>query len=218
MPRSRIHTEQRLLEAVGQIISEEGVEQVGVNRVAVRAAVPKSLIYRYFGGMNGLMEAFIRQNNPTTLAPLPDLNSLRQATLEQLFSTLCDYIIDDYRLMRQNTQALDLLKVALFSPNDPTNTIINEKERVFRQFIDEVAAIIQTKHGRAFAILVNSSMTMLVLLSQQQKSILEIDLSSEEGWLDIEQAMRNLFRGAYLFTKERLELAKGERVKERKSG
>jgi AcrR family transcriptional regulator len=60
MPKraTRIETEQRLLDAVGALLAEAGFSALGVNALARRAGVNKSLIYRYYGGMDGLLRAY----------------------------------------------------------------------------------------------------------------------------------------------------------------
>jgi len=54
---SRLQTEARLVDALGALLVEEGFTAVGVNAVCARAGVNKALLYRYFGGLDGLMEA-----------------------------------------------------------------------------------------------------------------------------------------------------------------
>lgn len=58
MERDRNTTEKKLIEAVGKILCSEGYQSIGVNKVAKVAGVDKKLIYRYFGDLNGLVEAF----------------------------------------------------------------------------------------------------------------------------------------------------------------
>ena len=58
MSKSRLQTEQRILDAVGQLLLEQGYPAVGVNAVARRAGCDKVLIYRYFGGFDELLLAF----------------------------------------------------------------------------------------------------------------------------------------------------------------
>jgi AcrR family transcriptional regulator len=58
MTRSRLNTEQRLLEAVAALLLEQGYPAVGINSVARRAGCDKVLIYRYFGGLDELLLAF----------------------------------------------------------------------------------------------------------------------------------------------------------------
>ncbi|MGF1449788.1 MAG: TetR/AcrR family transcriptional regulator [Opitutales bacterium] len=56
MPRNRLLTEARLLEAARAIVAESGFSKLGVNSAAARAGYDKVLIYRYFGGYDGLLE------------------------------------------------------------------------------------------------------------------------------------------------------------------
>lgn len=54
----RRKTEESLIKAVGALIQTDGVEALGVNAVARHADVDKVLIYRYFDGLDGLLEAY----------------------------------------------------------------------------------------------------------------------------------------------------------------
>lgn len=61
--RDREATERRLVETIGEMIREGGFEKIGVNAVAERAGVSKILIYRYFGSVDGLVAAYVRQHD-----------------------------------------------------------------------------------------------------------------------------------------------------------
>lgn len=205
MPRNRALTEQRLVDTVGQIVSEEGIEGVRINRVAKRSGVNKILIYRYFGGINGLREAYIKQSKPVVALPSLDVSALRQAPLDVFFETFCEYVIDEYRLLRQNPQAQAVLKANLLNHDAIPSLLTTETAQQYRIMIDELAATLGTKYGRSFAAVINSSMTLLTFLSQQQRTAFGFDLGTDAAWNDIEITVRHLFRGAYLYTKERLE-------------
>ncbi len=58
MKRNRLDTEQRILDAVGGLLLDEGYPAVGINAIARRAGCDKVLIYRYFGGFDELLLAF----------------------------------------------------------------------------------------------------------------------------------------------------------------
>ncbi|MDH3761303.1 MAG: TetR/AcrR family transcriptional regulator [Gammaproteobacteria bacterium] len=58
MTRSRLQTEQRILDAVGTLLLEQGYPAVGINAIARQAGCDKVLIYRYFGGFDELLRAF----------------------------------------------------------------------------------------------------------------------------------------------------------------
>ncbi len=63
MQKSRIHTEQRILQAVKTILLEEGFPAVGINAIARTAGCDKVLIYRYFNGFDGLLQRFAEQHD-----------------------------------------------------------------------------------------------------------------------------------------------------------
>ncbi len=58
MKRGRLQTEQRILDAVAQILLEQGYPAVGINAIARQAGCDKVLIYRYFDGFDSLLLAF----------------------------------------------------------------------------------------------------------------------------------------------------------------
>ena len=57
MARDRERTKARIIDAVCGLLARSGFRAVGVNAVAEAAGVDKVLIYRYFGGLAGLLEA-----------------------------------------------------------------------------------------------------------------------------------------------------------------
>ncbi len=58
MAKSRLQTEQKLLQAVEQIMLKDGFPAIGINAIARQAGCDKVLIYRYFNGFDGLLQAF----------------------------------------------------------------------------------------------------------------------------------------------------------------
>ena len=58
MQKSRINTEQRILDAVETLLLTKGFSEVGINAISREAGCDKVLIYRYFGGLDGLLERF----------------------------------------------------------------------------------------------------------------------------------------------------------------
>lgn len=61
--RNRERTKQRILEAVGALLAESGFKGIGINAIARRAGVDKVLIYRYFGGLPELLEAYAHESD-----------------------------------------------------------------------------------------------------------------------------------------------------------
>ena len=53
--RSRSKTEEKFLNAVLELVAQDGCCALGINAVAHKAGADKVLIYRYFGNLNGLL-------------------------------------------------------------------------------------------------------------------------------------------------------------------
>jgi AcrR family transcriptional regulator len=56
-PRDRQATRRAILFAAKEVLAESGFQEFGVNAVARRAGCDKQLIYRYYGGLEGLVDA-----------------------------------------------------------------------------------------------------------------------------------------------------------------
>jgi AcrR family transcriptional regulator len=56
-PRDRQATRRAILFAAREVIAESGFQEFGINAVARRAGCDKQLVYRYFGGLEGLIDA-----------------------------------------------------------------------------------------------------------------------------------------------------------------
>jgi len=74
--RSRAKTEEKFLNAVLELVAQDGCCALGVNAVAHKAGADKVLIYRYFGNLQGLL---LRAAESRQWLPSLDelLNSLR---------------------------------------------------------------------------------------------------------------------------------------------
>lgn len=60
----RVMTEMRLISAVGTILECEGFEALTIPRVCEVSNAASPLIYRYFGGLDGLFDAYLEQEPP----------------------------------------------------------------------------------------------------------------------------------------------------------
>ena len=61
--KNKEETKRKLVKAVGEILKAEGYAKLGVNNIARQAGVNKKLIYRYFGTVEYLIEAYVVEND-----------------------------------------------------------------------------------------------------------------------------------------------------------
>jgi AcrR family transcriptional regulator len=59
----RIATEQKILNALETLLKDHGYTEVGINAIARQAGCDKVLIYRYFDGLDGLLQSYATLND-----------------------------------------------------------------------------------------------------------------------------------------------------------
>src|SRR3990167_678198 len=98
--RNREQTAARMVAAVGEVLARDGFSGVGVNAVAKQAGVDKVLIYRYFGGLPQLLQAYGRSGDfwpSTTEMTGEDPAALAALPLAQRYAAFFDRFIDALR-------------------------------------------------------------------------------------------------------------------------
>ena len=63
MKKDRAATEEKIYNAFLAILKEKGPQGVGINAIAKEAGVSKELIYRYFGGLKGLLLQYAQKGD-----------------------------------------------------------------------------------------------------------------------------------------------------------
>jgi AcrR family transcriptional regulator len=90
--RDREQTKQKLIHAAGKVLRLKGLQHTSSSAIARLAGVDRKLISRYFGGLNGLLEAYVIQQDywltyARELQTKPDAANIHQVR-EMLISVL----------------------------------------------------------------------------------------------------------------------------------
>lgn len=56
-------TKRKLIDAVGSIIAEKGFKGLRISKISHLAGVDRKLVYRYFGNLDNLIEAYVTEND-----------------------------------------------------------------------------------------------------------------------------------------------------------
>lgn len=178
MERNRDATEKRLLETVGRMVAEKGFEQIGINAVAAQSGVSKILIYRYFGSVDGLLSAYIRQydfwlNLP---ADVPERDELPQF-LKTLFQQQIDRLRTDATLRR-------LYRWELSCNNETIAKIREQREKAGLELIRKFcqASGMQQPEAETISAIFAASITYLAMLSDFCPEYNGIAIDEKVGW------------------------------------
>ncbi|WP_421830478.1 TetR/AcrR family transcriptional regulator [Larkinella sp.] len=182
----------RILQAVGEVISERGVNRVGINAVAERAGVNKVLIYRYFGGWEGLMERFLHEGHFLTdyNRQFLEKHPVVDPTIKK--QTRVDYLVGLLRELKGRMPAQEMLKWEISNPGSYlSQQLAIARNESFQKVLDQFFTNDREDQSAVTAILV-SGITMLLLIAPNQNQFMTLDLQSDEGWKRIEQAIHQI--------------------------
>lgn len=183
--RDREATERRLLDTIGRMINEIGFEKIGINAVAAQSGVSKILIYRYFGSMEGLMTAYIRQHDFWINFPheIPERSQL-PAFLKKMFR-------EQIEQLRSNPTLKRLYRWELSSDNDMIVKLRQQRESAGIRRIEEVSRLIgyPQQELATLASLITASITYLVMLEEFCPVYNGIPLNDDAGWQQIIQGI-----------------------------
>ncbi|WP_018621900.1 TetR/AcrR family transcriptional regulator [Spirosoma luteum] len=190
--RNRAKTTQRIVEALEEVIAERGLEGVGVNRVAEKASVSKVLIYRYFGGMEGLLEYYVKMGKlfPIfTPALLDQIRPLHESDIARIWYR---QVIQTYRHFRTYKAAREVLKASVIE-NDPiAETTARAQDEEMTRLVSQLS-FVKGADTEAISAVVLGAMNYLTIMAQNDRTMISIDLRSEEGWERIENAVKTIY-------------------------
>jgi AcrR family transcriptional regulator len=193
-PRNRDATRERILAAVGTLLAREGFSSLGVNAVAREAGVDKVLIYRYFGGIDALLDAWGRAalaapSTASASGPPPPDGAGRAAAALLGFA----------RAAREHPQALEVMRWELVEDNALTRRLAELREAagftdLARLGLDEARA--REVDLPAVAAILSAGLLHLALRARTAPRWLGIPLRSRQGWARLERAATSLARNA----------------------
>jgi AcrR family transcriptional regulator len=197
-PRAREETERRLVQALEDVLREEGFAAIGVNAVAQRAGVDKVLIYRYFDGLPGLLRRYAESGSfwPT----LDEILGADRAVLREPDpARLVARVLGGYaRALRARPVTLELLAWECGQRTDLTAVLEDARERAMEQLYAELrdAGVggndpLQLTVGA----LLSAGVHYLAMRGRFIPSFAGIAIGSEAGWAAVEEATESIYRG-----------------------
>lgn len=179
--RDREATEQRMLAAVGEMVRTDGFEKIGVNALAAHCGVSKILIYRYFGSLEGLLAAYIRQHDFWINFSL-DIPGRRQLPdfLKKIFRTMIGRLHADPTLRR-------LYRWELSADNELVGALRRQREKAGLELIAKVCRKtgLPEPEVAVLATFLTASVTYLVLLEENCPVYNGIPIDKAAGWEQI---------------------------------
>lgn len=171
-------TKKKLLDALENIIKEDGFEKVGVNLISARAGVSKVLIYRYFGSLENMIIDYLSEKDfwINVNTDFPDRENLKEF-IKKIFR-------DQISQLRNNEVIKKLQRWELTQSNSIVEKLRLKQEAKGISLITIVSQIARhpQEEVAAIATILSASITYLVILSDNCPQYNGIDIQSNKGW------------------------------------
>lgn len=186
--KNRKATELALIQAVSDIIEENGFEGLGINAVASKAGVSKMLIYRYFNSLDGLIAAYIQKNDYWINfdEQLPDATHVGEF-IKQMFKR-------QIKLLRENYTLKRLYRWELATDHKIVKELREKREEKGVWLVEAVSALSQhpKQETAAMASILSAAISYLALLEENCPVYNGLKLQEESGWEQLETGINLL--------------------------
>lgn len=192
--RNRDETSARLLAAVGEVLARDGFAALGVNAVAKQAGVDKVLIYRYFGGLPELIQAWGESGRfwPGVDELVgPHRAAFLQLPLAERYARFFEHFIDG---LRARPLTLEIMAAEITERNELTAILETEREtwgaEAARLLGDD--AWDRRPALRGVTLLLVAGVQYLLVRSRTIRLFGGLDIRSDRDWATLKASVREL--------------------------
>lgn len=186
--KNRQATEMSLIKAVNDIIEENGFEGLGINAVAMKAGVAKVLIYRYFDSLDGLIAAYIQQNDfwINFNEQLPDKAHISEFIKKAFKRQIVD--------LRKSYTMKRLYRWELSTDNKIVRELRDKRDKKGVWLVEAISKLTQhpQRETAAVATIISAAISYLALLEENCPVYNGLKIQAETGWEQLEDGINLL--------------------------
>jgi len=195
--RSRAATESRLVDAAGAVLIRVGFQGFGVNAVAREAGCDKQLIYRYFGGLDGLATALCAREGEALSAALDAHAPASPAS--DYASLIGDLVLAYLETLTANRAAQNLVLWELSAPSPALSGFARARAKMLAGWIARRQGQLSPPDG-VDALAVNALLIALVhqivLARSASQAGRAVSAQQDEAWARARAALSHMVRTA----------------------
>lgn len=190
--RDKERTKVKILKAVGEVIEQHGTDKVGINLIARAAGVNKVLIYRYFGGVEGVMEQYVKTGEYTSTSSLEFIDNMEVPSQENRGKAWAGILLAAMNDLRERKATRDLIRWEIGAGRP---VLANVRNEVANRMMEKVGEFKNYPDTGALITLVMSGIYYITVSSDFRDEIMDVNLKSDEGWSRIQKVIEDLFAG-----------------------
>jgi AcrR family transcriptional regulator len=195
--RNKDATRAALLVAAKNVLADQGFQDFGINAIARRAGCDKQLIYRYFGGIEGLLSA-IGEDLANWIS---DAVSVEAAAPPQTYAELMQRLGANYlTALRGNPLMQKIVAWELSAPSAQLVPLTQARSRGMMRHMMTLKGDLQAPQGLDAPVLnalMIGAIQQLVLSSTTAGSFSGLPLGTDEDWQRVETGLCRLIDALY---------------------
>ena len=194
-------SKKRFLDAVGKILKTKGYAGLKVNDIAKAAGVDKKMIYTYFGGMDGLIEEYIRSQDYWIKVTTEKVDKIIPETSDGGELFIKEMLLSQFDYVYSNKEAQKLLLWSISEPRKSLRKLIDAQEENGEYIFDNIFNPHFKERSADFravmAIMVSGLYYLNIFSSVNGSMFCGLDMNSPEGRERIKKAISFLVDQTY---------------------
>lgn len=195
--RDREATEQLILSAAKEVLAEDGFANFGINAIARRAGCDKQLIYRYFGGLEGIAQAIGADLAATLSEELKPLSSPAPRTYGELMRRLALGLLE---LLRSDRLMQQINAWEAASPSPLVKLLIGARSKRMALWMHEMRGALQpppSVDAPAINAIIVAAVQQIVVSAGANGEFSGMPLRDEAHWQRLRDAITALVTLVY---------------------
>ncbi|MFZ1623170.1 MAG: helix-turn-helix domain-containing protein [Gammaproteobacteria bacterium] len=195
-PSSRSTTEDALLDALETVLERDGLRQLSVNAVVEAAGVGKPLLYRYFGDLQGLVQAWGKRRGFWAEVADTGPPSRHKADEQSFRQQISDELVAGAEHLRAHPVTLEFLAEELTATSDLSAAFAEARDDCRRPFLETMLGDPRylRRDNRRVIVIIHAALTYLAMRSRRSPNFMGLRLDTEAGWRDVLDMARELSR------------------------
>ncbi|WP_296084341.1 TetR/AcrR family transcriptional regulator [uncultured Agrobacterium sp.] len=196
--KDRAATEKAIFAAAKSLLADEGFQGFGINAVARRAGCDKQLIYRYFGGLEGLVSAIGEDLASWVQERIPqDTGGMFLLTYGDLMERLMLSYLD---ALRADPLVCKIIAWEVSEQTPQVKQLAEARSKALAKWIDRMRGSLQPPKGVDASVMnamLFAAIQHLVIAGGTNGQFSGVSLKSDKDWDKIATAVKRLVRALY---------------------
>lgn len=194
-PDRREATENVLLDALEAVLLRDGLRNLTVNAVVEEAGVGKPLLYRYFGDLEGLVQAWSeRRGLWADLTAQGEPPSRRAADDSAFRGQVADELIGVANYLKDHPVSVEFLAEELSANADFSAALAgaraDHRRPILRAMLGDPRYL--RRDNRRVIVVLYAAATYMAMRAARSPSFMGLKLDTEAGWNDAMAMLREL--------------------------